>query len=215
MAGPISKTRRPYDNSGRRAGAARTRRRILDAAIDLIGRPGGALTVPAVAQLARTAVPTVYKHFRTRDALLAAVKQRVDQTAARPPQSRSLAELRQSVPELHAFFKAREGIVRAIVHNPDLAALREAAFRARDAGLERALAPAVGHLSKEEQTAVRALLVRVMAAPGWLELKDDYRLSDEVITRMTGWAVEALLDRLDADSRRATRRPGAPPSRSR
>ena len=198
--------RRRYDNSGRRVQAARTRRRILDATIELVGRPGGALVLRDVARLAGVALPTVYKHFRTRAALLAAVKERVDQTPARTPAPRSLAELRASVPELHAFFKAREGIIRAVVHNPDVAPLRAAAFRARDAGLERVIAPAATHLSKEEVAALRALFVRLMAAPAWLELRDEHRLPDEVITRMTAWAVGALVDRLEADAKRARQR---------
>ncbi|HEX5473955.1 MAG TPA: helix-turn-helix domain-containing protein [Vicinamibacterales bacterium] len=194
---------RRYDNSGRRVEAARTRRRILDAAIELIGRPGGALVLAEVAEIAGVALATVYKHFGTRAALLRAVRDRVDQTAARPPVSRSISELRASVPALHAFFKAREGVVRAVVRNPDLSPLRSAAFRARDAGLDRLLADAAAHLSRDERLALRALLVRVMAAPAWLELKDEYQLADDVVTRMTGWAVAALLDRLADGARRA------------
>lgn len=207
---------RRYDNTERRAQASRTKRRILDAAIALIGRPDSRMTIADVARTAGVAVPTVYTHFRTRARLLSAIKDRVAQTTDRPPTSRSLAELRSSVPSLHAFFQARAGIIRAIVHNRGFAPLREAAFRARDAGLERVLAPATAHLSKDEALAFRVLLVRVLAAPSWLELKDEYGLPDDVITRMTSWTVEALLDRLGADARRAGRPRArrAPPVRS-
>ena len=197
---------RRYDNSGRRAQAVRTRRRIVDAAIACLGRPGGRLNMAEVADGAEVALPTVYKHFRTRDRLLAAVKQRIDQTEARPPVSTSLSALREEVPALHAFFRTRAGIVRAIARHADLSALREAAFRAHDAHMQRALAADSSHLSPDEERALRALLVRVMAAPAWLELKDRHHLPDEVITRMTEWAVHALLDRLADDARRARRR---------
>ncbi len=197
---------RRYDNSGRRAQALRTRRRIVDAAITCLGRPGGRLNMADVGRKANVALPTVYKHFRTRDRLLAAVKLRVDETDARPPVPDSPSALRGEVPALHAFFRARAGIVRAITYQADLSALREAAFRARDANMQRALAVDTAHLSPDEERALRALLVRVIAAPAWLELKDRHRLPDDVITRMTEWAVHALLDRLADDARRARRR---------
>lgn len=168
-----------------------------------------------VAAVASVSLQTVYTHFRTRDALLTALRQRVAQTAAKPPMSTSVEELRDEVPALHEFFQAREGIVRAMVYHDDLAALRAAAFEARDAAMQRALAASTSHLSRDEEAALRALLVRVMAAPSWLELKDRHHLPDDVITRMTSWAVRALLDRLidDATSSEPVQRcsgPGAP-----
>ena len=196
---------RPYDSESRRAAATRTRHRILDAAIEILGRPGGRLQMRDVAAGARVSLQTVYTHFRTRDALLTALRQRVAQTAAKPPMSTSVEELRDEVPALHEFFQAREGIVRAMVYHDDLAALRAAAFEARDAAMQRALAASTSHLSSDEEAALRALLVRVMAAPSWLELKDRHHLPDDVITRMTNWAVRALLDRLTDDATHASR----------
>ena len=195
--------RRPYDNSARSAQAAETRARILDAAIELIGRPNGDLVIAELAERAEVSVPTVYKHFPNRDAILWAVRVRVDETSARPPRARSIAELRRSIPELHRFFAAREGLIRAINTSPGLATLREETFRARDENFARILAKFTQHLSAEEASGVRALLFRLTAAPAWLELKDEHHLSDPVITRMTLWAANALLDRLVADARHA------------
>ena len=195
--------RRTYDNSARSAQAEETRVRILDAAIELIGRPAGDLVIAEVAALAEVSVPTVYKHFANRDVLFAGLRARVDETTDRPPRARSVAELRAQIPELHRFFAARAGLLRAMTTSPGLASLRAQAFRQRDANLQRLLAPFCRHLSAEEATAFRALCFRVAAAPSWLELTDEHHLPPDVITRMATLAFNALLDRLIADAARA------------
>ncbi len=63
--------RRPYDASGRREAAERTRRGILDAALRLFARDGFAATpVAAIAREAGVAVDTVYASIGTKPQLL-------------------------------------------------------------------------------------------------------------------------------------------------
>ncbi len=64
---------RTYDNELRAEQADATRRRILDALVRTIARGVAALSVPAVAREAGVSVPTVYRHFKSKAALVAAL----------------------------------------------------------------------------------------------------------------------------------------------
>ena len=71
MAGPV---KRPYDNSRRQAQSRATRLRILEAAkILFIERGYPATTLEAIADAADTSLPTLYRLFSSKPALLKAV----------------------------------------------------------------------------------------------------------------------------------------------
>src|SRR5918995_3522630 len=64
---------RAYQSELRAEQAEETRRRILDAALGVMGTGLASLSVPAVAREAGVSVPTIYRHFRTKADLLAAM----------------------------------------------------------------------------------------------------------------------------------------------
>ena len=64
---------RPYTSELRAQQAEETRSRILDATIRVMARGVGILSIPDVAREAGVSVPTVYRHFGSKGALLAAV----------------------------------------------------------------------------------------------------------------------------------------------
>jgi AcrR family transcriptional regulator len=64
---------RVYRQRTRARGAEATRERVLNAAAELLEqRPAAAVSLDAVAAAGRTTVPTVLRHFPTKDALVAA-----------------------------------------------------------------------------------------------------------------------------------------------
>src|SRR5690349_19462837 len=64
---------RAYSSALRDERAEDTRQRILDALIRTMARGIAELSVPAVALEAGVSVPTVYRHFRTKADLVAAL----------------------------------------------------------------------------------------------------------------------------------------------
>lgn len=70
-------TRRSYTSELRSRQAAETRERILDAATQLLGEGAHRLTIPNVARGAGVAVPTVYRHFPTKEDLEDGIGQHV------------------------------------------------------------------------------------------------------------------------------------------
>src|SRR5215831_3603483 len=72
--GPMVDVKRPYDASKRQERSAHTRRRMLDAARDLLLEQGyAATTLVQVAEHAGVAAPTVYKAFANKPGLVKAV----------------------------------------------------------------------------------------------------------------------------------------------
>ena len=64
---------RTYDSELRAEQADATRRKILDALVRTMGRGVAGLSIPAVAREASVSVPTVYRHFKSKAALVAAL----------------------------------------------------------------------------------------------------------------------------------------------
>jgi len=69
----IAKAPRRYRSELREQQADGTRTRILDAAVRVMARGIATLSIPEVAREAGVSVPTVYRHFGSKDELLAAV----------------------------------------------------------------------------------------------------------------------------------------------
>ena len=67
------KRSRSYESPLRDEQAEVTRQRILDALVRTMGKGVAGLSVPAVAAEAAVSVPTVYRHFRTKADLVAAL----------------------------------------------------------------------------------------------------------------------------------------------
>ncbi|MGH1487911.1 MAG: TetR/AcrR family transcriptional regulator [Acidimicrobiales bacterium] len=61
---------RKYSSPAREAQASATRERILAATVAVIGEGIAALSIPAVARQAEVSVPTVYRYFPDKEALL-------------------------------------------------------------------------------------------------------------------------------------------------
>jgi AcrR family transcriptional regulator len=69
VKGPV----RPYDSRLRSDQAAATRERILEGLVRTMSRGIAEVSMPAVAREAGVSVPTVYRHFRSKADLLAAL----------------------------------------------------------------------------------------------------------------------------------------------
>jgi AcrR family transcriptional regulator len=69
--------KRTYTSPLREELARMTRENILEAALRLLAEGASALTVPAVAKEAGVAVPTVYRHFQSKEALESGVAEHV------------------------------------------------------------------------------------------------------------------------------------------
>lgn len=82
----VQQERRVYSSPVREARAAATRRKILEAVVEVLADGVGELTVPAVAQRAGVSVGTVYRHFSDKSGLVEALPGYVaERIGLRPP----------------------------------------------------------------------------------------------------------------------------------
>src|SRR5215207_10034524 len=152
----------PREDRRRRADAERSEARILDAALDaLAGDPEASMA--EIARRAGVVRATVYVHFATREALLAAVTERamsevVDVIVAAEPERGDPAEaLRRVVTEAWRMLGRYHALVAINTQLPDaelhhrhgavLAALESLIERGQRAGAFRTDVPVAWHLS--------------------------------------------------------------------
>jgi AcrR family transcriptional regulator len=103
----LANEQRAYRSPLREEQAEATRVRILDATLRVMARGIGGLSVPAVAREASVSIPTIYRHFGTKERLFAAVYPHVARRAGlsrheHPEPPRSLDELRDGLRAVYA-----------------------------------------------------------------------------------------------------------------
>jgi len=118
---------RTYRSQLRDEQAEATRARILDATVRVIAGGIAFVSVPAVAREAGVSVPTIYRHFGTKQDLLAAIYPHVVRRAGLnefvPPQT--LEELRDGVREIFGQIDTFDDLARAAMASPAAAEVRQ------------------------------------------------------------------------------------------
>src|SRR5215213_1618890 len=114
------RTDRAYRSELRTEQADATRERILDAAVRVMASGLATISIPAVAREAGVSVPTVYRHFGTKPALLAAVYPHLLRRArvSDVPVPASLDDLRPGVKALFGRLDAFDDLARAAMASP-------------------------------------------------------------------------------------------------
>jgi AcrR family transcriptional regulator len=172
--------------------AALTQARVMRGVAAII-EAGGDLTFKALSQASGVPERTLYRHYPTREAVLAAFWSWLNARLGMPPPPASAEALVASVPALFAAFEADERLVRAMLHDPQGRATRHAQAEARRARLLDALAEVLAPL---DETGRRRLLASVQAlasAATWESMKDNWGLSTEEAGDAAQWAIAALV----------------------
>jgi AcrR family transcriptional regulator len=115
-----SDTGRPYRSELRARQAKETRDRILDAAIRVMARGIATLSIPDVAREAGVSVPTVYRHFGTKQELLDAIYPHTERRAGRAALElpTSSDRFREAVLVLIDHLDAFDDVARAAMASP-------------------------------------------------------------------------------------------------
>ncbi len=121
-----NKGARSYSSELRAQQAEGTRSRILDATVRVMARGLVTLSIPDVAREAGVSVPTVYRHFRTKQDLVAAVYPHLAaRTGINQPQPPgTVDELRDGVRAYFGSLDALDEAARAAMASPASDAIR-------------------------------------------------------------------------------------------
>lgn len=188
-------TRRRYHSALRAEQALATRGRILDAATAVMYRGVASLSIPAVAQEAGVSVPTVYRHFPTKTALLASLYPHLAQRAGldelTPP--RTVSELREGV---RAYFERLDALGEAerfAMASPAAEEVRQATMGHRLGTFRRvvdAIDPAPTQPDRARLVRLMAVLVRSSSLRVW---RDHLGVSVDQAADDIDWVMKAAI----------------------
>lgn len=193
---PIAKgSRREYRSQLREQQAEETRRRILDATVRVMARGLARMSIPAVAREAGVSVPTVYRHFGTKEELFAALYPHMVYQAAseRLRLPTSLEDFGPGLKEHFASLDSIGDVERAAMASPAAREVRRANMPgriARTRKLADSLVPPGSSIDRERLTRLLVILTGTAAFRTW---RDDLGASSEQAADDVAWAVRTLI----------------------
>lgn len=187
-----------YESTLRDEQLERTRERILDAAVALLADEAlQEMTIPLVAQRAGVSVRTVYRHFPTKDALVAGVAARVDGQFGPAPFPTSVEQLRELASPLFASFEVNVDLLRAARSSRAGRAVVGHTRGHRMASAQRALEPLLDGAGEEERLRALAVVYSVHSTAQFLYFRDTFGMTAEQAAEATKWVAGLVLDDLE------------------
>lgn len=186
---------RPYRSQLREEQAEETRGRILDATVRVSADGPASLSIPAIAREAGVSVPTIYRHFGTKQDLLAAVYPHVVRRAGldklRPP--RSIEELRDGVRAHFDRVESFDDLARAAMASPASAEVRALSMPDRLAVFRRIADTIKPRLAEPDRDRVARLLVVLTASSSLRMWRDHLGSSVDEAADDIDWIVQAAI----------------------
>jgi AcrR family transcriptional regulator len=183
---------RTYRSPLREEQAKATRERILAAAIDLMQAEEEA-SMEAIARAAGVERRTVFRHFETREALLGAAFQWLNDRLGVVVAPNDPGALAQAIRDGFARMDSLEGAVRAGLHSRAGREMRLANLPRRRAAFAASLAPVTAGLPPADKARIEALAHLLYSAAAWEVLKDYGGLTGAEAGQTAAWALERLL----------------------
>jgi len=200
---------RRYSSPLRAARARETRERILAAVAEWMQVGESAdLTLEEIARRAGVERRTIFRHFESRESLLAAFWIWINQRVAPRTLPGSLEELIAAPRETFARFDDHEGVIRASLHSRAGHAMRMAAVPARRRAFRAALSEATRGVSTLERRRLEAVVHGLYSAAAWETIRDYTGVTGAQAGDAVSWAIGILVDavRTGAPSPSASRR---------
>lgn len=186
---------REYHSELRVQQADQTRSRILDAALRVMADGVTNLSIPAVAREAGTSVPTIYRHFGTKNELLAALYPHLERRAGLDEMvvPRSIDELRDGVRSIFERIDSFDDLARAAMASPASEGGRRLSMPARLAWARGLAGTIVPKLPKAERERIARLLVVLVNSSALRVWRDHLGASVEEAADDIDWLVRAAV----------------------
>jgi AcrR family transcriptional regulator len=187
---------RPYSSDLRAQQADATRVRILDAAIRVMARGLASVSVPEVAREAGVSVPTVYRHFGTKDNLLAAVYPHVARRVGLDaiPDPTTLDDLRDGIRAVFQKVDAISDLERAAMASPGANETRRLTMPRRIERLSKIADSIQPRLAKADRDRITRLLAVLTASASLRMWRDHVGVSVEQAADDIDWVMRASID---------------------
>ena len=186
---------RAYRSELREEQTGETRARILDATMRVMATGLASLSVPAVAREAGVSVPTIYRHFRTKRELLAAVYPHAARQAGLDAitDPRSLDELGPMIRAVLERLDSLDDLSRAAMASPGASEVRHATMPTRYQRVRRIADAIAPGLRKADRDRIARLLVVVTASSSLRMWRDHLGLTVDEVAEDIDWIVRAAI----------------------
>jgi AcrR family transcriptional regulator len=192
----VKPRRRAYSSDLRDEQAEATRTRILDALVRTMANGVAGLSIPAVAREAGVSVPTVYRHFGSKNGLLGALGMHVGARAGLVPETlpQTMDTFEPMVRELFGNLAGMDDTLRAVSASELGREARRAAMPER-LGLVRdvvdRLAPDVPDADRDR---LARLVVILLSTPAFQAYRDYLGLGPDASAELVAWAFTTLVE---------------------
>jgi AcrR family transcriptional regulator len=190
-----NRSAREYRSTLRAEQAAETRKRILDATVRVSATGIASLSIPAVAREAGVSVPTIYRHFATKQDMLAAVYPHVVREAGLDELviPRSMDELLDG---LRTYFERTDSLgdlARVAMASPASEEVRRLNIPDRLAMFRRIADSIVPPPSQADRDRIARLLVILTASSALRLWRDQLGSSVEEVADDVDWVIRAVI----------------------
>jgi AcrR family transcriptional regulator len=191
----ITQSERPYRSKLRAAQAEDTRDRILDATMRVMATGLASLSVPAVAREAGVSVPTVYRHFRTKRDLLAAVYPHAARQSGLDtvPEPRDLDELGPFIRMVVERLDALDDMSRAAMASPGASEVRQASMPTRYERVRRLVDSIDSGVPSADRDRITRVLLVLTASSSLRMWRDHLERSPEEVADDIEWIARAAV----------------------
>jgi AcrR family transcriptional regulator len=203
MSRIVNKTRE-YRSELRERQAEDTRSRILDGALRTSADGFASVSIPNVARKAGVSVPTVYRHFKTKQDLLDALYPHAVRRSglSMPPTPRTLADVRQGVIDYIGHLDSLDDLTRAAMASPASEEVRARSMARRFDVLRPIVESIEPPLSTADRDRVLRLIVALTTSSTLRLLHDHLGASPEEVAEDVDWFVRAAIAASGGTARR-------------
>jgi len=188
---------RTYNSPLRVEQMGRTRERILEAAAEQLLEEGlEELSLPRAAQRARVSVPTVYRHFSTKEALMQELTDWVDRELRLSEVPESIDEFTEYLPRFFVHLDENEALVRARLLSGLHRQIHHDTRRRRDKLVEKAMEDVTARLDPLDARRACAVVRVLMNSAAWEMMRDNWNLTGEQAGEAAAWAIRILVEEL-------------------
>ena len=193
---------RSYHSPLRQEKARETREAILKALYRLMSTSSmpDEISMDAIATEAGIQRRTVFRHFPTKDELLAAFWSWLNDLMGASITPKDADAIVAGPKEAFPRFDTHEAAIRASLHTRTGRDMRAGMVGARRLHFAGALAPALSYLSPAEARKVEALAHLLYSASAWEVLKDYGGLTGAQAGEAASWALETILSAVASGS---------------
>jgi AcrR family transcriptional regulator len=150
-------------------------------------------THDALARRAGVSRQTVYRHFPDRQSLMAALWEHLNPRFSARGLPATETDLIELLGPMYAAFDRDADIVTFVQSTPQGRAMRLAVRERRSAAFLKATAEATRGLSGREAVLAAAVIQLLDGGQAWIEMRQQWELTGEEMTKACAWAIRTLL----------------------